>query len=208
MERKLASVQRVLAIEPIPNADAIEVARINGWQCVAKKNEFQVGDLGVFLEIDSVPPDTKTFDFLWQPKAKSDSEEAPAKIEQPSNFRIRTMKLRGVLSQGLLLPLNQFSFSEVQEGDDVTKTLDVTKYEPPIPLGMGDFRAMFPGFVPKTDEMRVQSVPQVLDELRGLPYVMTLKCDGTSSTFCIDPRDNEFHVCGRNFSLRDGENFY
>ncbi|HVF85051.1 MAG TPA: RNA ligase (ATP) [Abditibacteriaceae bacterium] len=208
MERKLASIQRVLAIEPIPNADAIELARINGWQCVVKKNEFQVGSLGVFLEIDSVPPDTQTFDFLWQPKPK-EGEPLPDKIERPASFRIRTMKLRGMLSQGLLLPLNQFGLNEASEGDDVTETLSVTKYDPPLPFARDELRAMFPGYVPKTDEMRVQSVPQVLDEMRGLPYVMTLKCDGTSSTFCIHPRDwNEFHVCGRNYSLKDGDNFY
>lgn len=70
MERKLASIQRVLRIEPIIGADAIELARINGWQCVTKKGEFAVGDLGVFLEIDSVPPDTATFRFLWTRKPR------------------------------------------------------------------------------------------------------------------------------------------
>ena len=201
MERKLASIQRVLAIEPIENADAIELARINGWQCVVKKGEFAPGDLGVFLEIDAVPPDSEVFRFLWLPKSGEH-------IERPAKFRIRTMKLRGVLSQGLLLPLNQFTFDGVAEGADVTELLGVGKYEPPVPQGMGDFRAHFPAFIPKTDEMRVQSVPGVLDELRGLPYVATLKYDGTSATFCIDPRDGEFHACGRNISLKEGNNLY
>ncbi len=118
------------------------------------------------------------------------------------------MKLRGVLSQGLLLPLDGFALGKVGEGDDVTALLGVEKYEPPIPLDMGDFRAHFPAFLPKTDEMRVQSVPNVLEELRGLPYVATLKYDGSSATFCIDPRDGEFHACSRNLSIKDGENFY
>jgi RNA ligase (TIGR02306 family) len=201
VERKLASIQRVLAIEPIANADAIELARINGWQCVVKKGEFAPGDLGVFLEIDSIPPDNEVFRFLWMPKSGE-------QIERPAKFRIRTMKLRGALSQGLLLPLSSFELEKASEGDDVTQPLGVEKYEPPAPVGMGDFRANFPGFIPKTDEMRVQSVPEVLDELRGLPYVATLKYDGTSSTFVIDPRTNEFHACGRNLSLQDGENIY
>lgn len=207
MKRKLASIQRVVRIEPIVNADAIEVARINGWQCVTKKGEFSAGDLGVFLEIDSIPPDTENFNFLWQPRAK-DGEDALSVAARPASFRIRTMKLRGVLSQGLLLPLSQFSFGAVQEGDDVTQLLGVEKYEPPIPQGMGEYRAQFPHFIPKTDEARVQSEPRVLDELRGLPYVATLKVDGTSATFCIDPRDDSFHACSRNFSLLDGQNFY
>jgi RNA ligase (TIGR02306 family) len=96
----------------------------------------------------------------------------------------------------------------VSEGDDVTELLGVTKYEPPAPPNMGGFRANFPGFIPKTDEMRIQSVPEIVDELKGLPYVITLKYDGTSSTFCIDPRDGEFHACGRNFSLEAGSNYY
>jgi RNA ligase (TIGR02306 family) len=142
------------------------------------------------------------FQFLWRPKDGS-------AIERPAKFRIRTMKLRGVLSQGLLLPIEAFEgLHDVSEGDDVTQRLGVEKYEPPAPQGMGDFRAAFPGWLRKTDEMRVQSVPEVLDELRGLPYVATLKYDGTSATFGINPRGDEFHVCGRNFSLLDGDNFY
>ena len=207
MERKLASIQRVLQIELIAGADAIELARINGWQCVTKKGEFCIGDLGVFLEIDAVPPDREPFRFLWARKLK-EGEIAPETSERPGNFRLRTMKLRGALSQGLLLPLSSFNLGNVGEGDDVTERLEITKYEPPIPLGMGDFRAHFPAFLPKTDEMRVQSVPAVLDEMRGLPYVATLKCDGSSATFCIDPRDDEFHACSRNLSVKDGDNFY
>jgi RNA ligase (TIGR02306 family) len=106
------------------------------------------------------------------------------------------------------LPLASFALENAREGDDVTQLLGVEKYEPPAPVGMGDFRASFPGFIPKTDEMRVQSVPEVLDELQGLPYAATLKYDGTSSTFVIDPHSQEFHACGRNFSLQDSENIY
>jgi len=207
MERKLASIQKVLAIEPIENADAIELARINGWQCVVKKGEFVEGDLGLFLEIDSVPPDIEAFRFLWARKPK-EGEDVAAELERPGKFRVRTMKLRGMLSQGVLMPLGTFDFGAVAVEDDMTGVLGVTKYEPPVPSGLGDYRALFPAFISKTDEMRVQSVPQVLDELRGLPYVASLKCDGTSSTFCIDPRTDEFHACGRNFSVIEGDSVY
>lgn len=202
MERKLASIQRVLRIEPILKAFAIEVARINGWQCVVKKGQFAVGDEGVFLEIDSVPPDNETFQFLWQSKPK-DGEEAQI-TPRPNDFRVRTAKLRGALSQGLLLPLSTFDLGDVSEGDDVTEALGITKFEPPVPTGIG--RGAFPNFISKTDEMRVQSVPQLLDEIHGLPYVATLKYDGSSATFCIDPRDGEFHACSRNMSVLEGEN--
>ncbi|BCM90150.1 hypothetical protein IAD21_02001 [Abditibacteriota bacterium] len=206
MLRKLASVQRVLSLEPIPNADAIELARINGWQCIVKKEEFEVGDLGVFFEIDSIPPDIPEFAFLWISRNAIPGEP----IVRPAKFRLRTMKMRGALSQGLLMPLSLFALSEVGEGDDLTEALGVEKYEPPVSVFMGQniARGPFPAWLPKTDEMRVQSVPEVLDELRGLPYLCTLKCDGTSATYTRSPFDGEFHVCSRNLSLLDGDTVY
>lgn len=204
MKRKLASVQRVVAVHPIPGADAIEAVTIQGWQCVVKKGAFGVGDRGVYLEIDAVPPDTAAFRFLWTAKGSPEIEGA-----RPASYRIKTMTLRKTLSQGLLLPLADVGLDpSLSEGEDVTAALGVGKYEPPLPAAGGDARCAFPGILPKTDEMRVQSVPAVLDELRGKPYVATLKCDGTSSTFLIDPDDGTFHVCGRNWSLREGENLY
>ena len=206
MQRKLASVQQVLAIDPIPNADAIELVRINGWQCVTKKGEFHVGSLGVFFEIDAIPPDRELFRFLWTPKTVTDTDLPPPR---PEKFRIRTLRLRGALSQGLFMPLSTFpEIGDVQEGDDLTEVLGVGKYEPPPPSGMGDWRGPFPPMVPKTDEMRIQSIPAVLEELHGLPYAITMKYDGTSATFVIDPRTGEFHAASRNQSIRDGENAY
>jgi RNA ligase (TIGR02306 family) len=207
MERKLASIQEVIAIEPIPNADAIELVRINGWQCVTKKNEFRPGDLGVYFEIDAIPPDDERFRFLWTPKSAQPGDEP---TPRPEKFRIRTLRLRGALSQGLFMPLSLFPEigTTATEGEDVTALLQVGKYEPPAPTGMGDWRGPFPAMVPKTDEMRVQSVPAVLEELAGKPYAITLKYDGTSATFAIDPRTGEFHAASRNQSIKDGSNLY
>ena len=186
----------MLALYPIPNADAIELAQINGWQCVVKKGEFQVGDLGVYFEIDAVPPDRPMFDFLWK-----------GQPQRPESLRIRTMRLRGALSQGLLMPLGTFpELTSVVEGADLTADLGVHKYEPPAPEGMEDYRGPFPSLVSKTDETRVQSFPQLIDELRGKPYVATLKCDGTSGTFCM--WEHEFHACGHNHSIAYGDNIY
>jgi RNA ligase (TIGR02306 family) len=204
MIRKLASVQRVLEVVPIVGADAIEAVRINGWQCVVKKGAFSVGDRGVFFEIDAVPPDLPAYRFLWTPKAA-----APAEGTRPASYRIRTMTLRKCLSQGLFLTLAEAGVEgAVDDGDDLTERLGVGKYEPPMPHKAGELRGPFPSRVPKTDEMRVQSAPAVLDELRGLPYVITLKCDGTSATYLIDPYDDTFHACGRNWSMAEGDNVY
>ncbi|MFT3713067.1 MAG: RNA ligase (ATP) [Archangium sp.] len=200
MKRALASIARIAELSPIAGADRIELARVAGWQCVVKKGEFKLGELAVYLEIDSVPPERDAFSWLWQPKGQSG-------VKRPDTFRIRTLRLRGTLSQGLLMPLTQAGISaDVKEGDDVTATLDITKYEPPAPSGMGEWRAGFPSLVPKTDEMRVQAVPQVLEELKGQPFLATVKMDGTSSTFVMI--DGELHACGRNHSILEGENLY
>ena len=202
MKRKLASIQTVLAIETIANADAIELARIQGWQCVVKKGEFKVGDTGVFFEIDAVPPDESRFQFLWRPK-----DGTP--IAQPASFRLRTLRLRGVLSQGLLLPLKQFPElpAAIASGEDVTELLRISKWEPQLPLNDEVDGPFLPG-IPKTDEMRVQSVPEVIVEITGRPYVITVKCDGTSATFGINRQTGAFTVCGRNWSIKRGNNAY
>jgi RNA ligase (TIGR02306 family) len=199
MNRKLASVQRVKQLSPIAKADRIEVAQVAGWQCVVKKGEVRVGELAAYFEIDAVPPDSALFSWLWQPKT--------GPISRPASFRIRTMTMRGALSQGLLMPLAALGLGEdLTEGADLTGLLGVTKYEPPAPSGMGEWRGPFPSAIPKTDEMRVQAVPGVLEELRGKPYVATVKLDGTSATFAII--DGALHVCGRNHSILEGENLY
>jgi RNA ligase (TIGR02306 family) len=204
VNRKLASVQRVLEIVPIAGADAIVAAKINGWQCVVKKGTFAPGDRGVFFEIDAVPPDAPAYRFLWTAKGA-----APVAGARPPKARIRTMTLRGCLSQGLLLPLAEAGVpADTADGTDVTALLGVGKYEPALPPGADDLRAPFPWSIPKTDEMRVQSAPAVLDELRGKPYAATLKYDGTSATYLIDPDDGTFHACGRNWSIREGDSVY
>jgi len=194
--RKLASIQRVLNLIPIPDADAIELAQINGWQCVVRKGSFPIGSLGVYLEIDAVPPERPMFDFLLKGQARTKS------------FRIRTMRLRGALSQGLLMPLSDFpEVAGLEDGTDCTELLGVTKYEPPPPDGMGDYGGPFHPLIHKTDEIRLQSMPSLLEELRGLAYCIVEKCDGTSSTLTAD-EDGTFHVYGRNHEIAESDNIF
>ena len=94
MERKLVTVQKILDLQPIPGADAIEVAQVLGWKCVVKKGEFKVGDICAYFEIDSLLPVEPWTDFLRK------GDHRP--------FRLRTIKLRGVQSQGLALPMSHF----------------------------------------------------------------------------------------------------
>ncbi len=187
--RKLVSVQKIMAVAPIPGADNIEVATVLGWQCVVKKSDaFQPGQLVCYAEVDSLFPREPQYEFL-----------------KSSNYRLKTARLRGQISQGLVLPLSVLPGStEVQEGDDVTERLGVVKYEAPIPVELqGEVSGAFPGYIHKTDEPRIQSFPGILDELRGVHCYISLKIDGTSSTFAH--RDGEFTVAGHNWPYRESE---
>ena len=97
--RKLASTQTVNAAEPIPNADAIERVRVLGWWVVVKKGEVRPGDKVVYCEIDSLLPERPEFEFLRASSFK------PAHDDIPAGFRIKTVKLRGQVSQGICFPL-------------------------------------------------------------------------------------------------------
>lgn len=210
--RKLASIQRVISVSPIEGADRIECLKVLGWTLVSGKGNFKQGDLCVFLEIDSVPPDTPAFDFLWQPSPKVDENGAPItqpKIARPDNFKLRSKRLRGVLSQGLALPLSILPDGVTPtEGLDVTEALQITKWEPSVQSSAREVAGAFPTHLfPKTDETRVQAVPEILDELRGVECYMAVKMDGQSLTFARyhdSVNDTDVHtVCMRNFALRD-----
>ncbi len=188
--RKLASIQKIRALEPIKDADAIEKATVLGWQLVVKKNEFKVGDLCVYCEIDSLFPDKPEFEFL-----------------KPRGMRIRTIRLRGQISQGICFPLSILSSEfEIEENIDCTDVLEITKYEPPIPACLnGKVKGAFPSFIPKTDETRVQVLQGLLDVCKNEKCVVTEKLDGSSVTYFIN--NNEFGVCSRNLELlEDTEN--
>ena len=184
--RQLASIQRVKALAPIEGADAILRATVLGWQLVVKKGEFDVGDLGVYVEIDARLPDRPEFEFL-----------------RPRGMRIRTIRLRGQISQGILFPLDILPpGTPIAEGLDVTEALGVVKYEPPIdPSLAGVAKGPFPSFLPKTDETRVQVLQDVLDAFAGTPCAVTEKLDGSSTTYFA--HDGAFGVCSRNLELLD-----
>ena len=190
--RTLASVQRITAIDPIPDADAIEVARVLGWDVVVKKGDYKAGDLAVYMEIDSVPPDEPQYRFLWK-----NAEQ------RPNNYRIKTVKKRGQISQGILFPLSVVAGRDVWVDRDVTEFLNITKYEAPLPRGSDDIEGQFFDGVPKTDEERVQSATGAkhLASLRGRPYYITVKCDGSSMTVAM--HEEQVKVASRNYRLAD-----
>ncbi|MCE3228898.1 MAG: hypothetical protein K0S32_3449 [Bacteroidetes bacterium] len=186
--RKLASIQKIKNIESIEGADAIEKATVLGWQLVIRKGEFKVGDLCVYCEIDCVMPDKPEFEFV---RARSN--------------RIKTVRLRGQISQGICFPLNILpEGTQIEEDMDVTEIIGVTKYEPPIPANLaGAVKGNFPSFMPKTDETRIQVLQKVLDKNVGLSCYVAEKLDGSSATFYI--KDGKFGVCTRNLELEYNE---
>jgi RNA ligase (TIGR02306 family) len=186
--RKLASIQRIKALDPIEGADAIEKATVLGWQLVVKKGEYKVGDLAVYCEIDSIMPDRPEFEFL-----------------KPRGMRVRTIRLRGQVSQGICFPLSVLPKDfKIEEDADCTQVLGIEKFEPPIPACLsGISKGKFPSFIPKTDETRVQVLQDVLDKYKGEKCYVTEKIDGSSVTYYIN--NGEFGVCSRNLELVEDE---
>jgi RNA ligase (TIGR02306 family) len=126
--RKLASIQTVTLTEPIPNADAIERVKILGWWVVAKKGEFRPGDRVVYCEIDSLMPERSEFEFLRTSCFKPAIVEGDVVIQR-AGFRIKTIKLRGQVSQGICFPMSILPADGPTEiGDDVTESLGIIKY--------------------------------------------------------------------------------
>lgn len=195
--RKLASIQEVTSIDPIPKADAIERLRILGWSVVARKGAFQVGDRVIYCEIDSLLPERPEFEHLRSSSFKPELVEA-GEVVQPAGFRIKTVKLRGQVSQGICFPVSLLAEDQQLEiGQDVSAEMGIIKYEQPVPAGMGGaVKGAFPGFLPKTDEIRIQTAEHLLDEYAGMTFEMTEKLDGTSYTAFL--HDNEFGICSRN----------
>lgn len=219
--RKLAHVERIVDIKPIPNADKIEVATVLGWQVVIKKGEFSSGEQVVYIEIDSrVPDDIPYFSFL-----------------KDRNYKVKSIKLRKQVSQGLIVPMSLLPEGEYQDGDDVTDILRIKKIEdnyvqPKVPkevqlkqrhkkltqnkvfqwfMKYAWFRSIafkvlipkkkkknWPEWIIKTDEERVQNMPWVLENKR--PFSVTEKLDGTSATYSLhkEGRKWKMYVCSRN----------
>ena len=193
-DRKLASVVKIVEIQPIPGADAIVVATVKGWKVVVKVNEYKVGDLAVYYEIDSFLPIRPQFEFLRKSSYK--------RMGSSEGFRLKTIRLRGQISQGLLTPIPE-GISNPREGDDLTEALDIVKYEPPIPAQLaGKIKGTFPSFIPKTDEIRIQNFEsEVGFSPVGERAYVTEKLDGTSFTCYFN--NGVFGVCGRNWELSE-----
>ena len=196
--RKMASIRRIDDIVPIEGADAIECAVLGGWKVVVKKGEFTVGNLAVYCEIDAWIP-TELAPFLSKGKE-------PREFEGIKGERLRTVKLRGQLSQGLLLPLEPTCAnieSELFEGLDVSVPLNIVKWEAPVNAQLaGQVKGNFPSSIPKTDQERVQNLTKEIKAAfsNNLLFELTEKLEGSSMTCYLI--EQEFGVCSRNLDLK------
>lgn len=217
MDRKLSHVEKVVAVNPIENADNIVCVQTLGWFCVAKKiDNIKVGDYVNYIEIDSITPMTPFFTFMAERK-----------------YRVRTIKLRKQISQGLVISYDNFLqiLKELgkekekykwEEGFDTTELLNITKYESPSDKEQNFtpkknhnpiikfltrfswYRKLFktksksfPNWISKTDEERIQNIPQILLNTDNDWYV-TEKLDGQSATYWyIHKFIPEFGICSR-----------
>lgn len=209
IQRKLATVRRIESIDSIEGADNIVVASVDGWKVVVKKGEFKAGDLAVYFEIDSLLPMEPEFEFL--------KASCYRKTAEQEGYKLRTIKLRGQVSSGLLIPIDIAHIillrkipnliGELDEGMDITEFLGVEKWIENIPVELsGDVVGKFPSFVPKTDEERVQNLKKEFYQWRNEHmFSVSEKLDGTSFTCFISPDWNEFGVCSRNWQLKETE---
>lgn len=208
--RKLVTVRKVSNIIPIPNADLIEILKIDGWQCVSKKGEFKVGDYCVYFEIDSFLPEVERFEFL----RKSCYREWKDGKEEYKGFRLKTIKLRGEISQGLALPISILSEKMQKEETlntlyekriDIASQLNVIKYDPPLPINLcAEPKGLFPSFLEKTDQERIQNVwEEYKEKYNDLEFEVTLKMNGTSFTAYL--YEGKYGICSRNLELKTGD---
>jgi RNA ligase (TIGR02306 family) len=202
--RKLATIRKIDALDPIEGADKIEVATVGGWKVVAQKGLYNVGDLAVYFEIDSWIPETIA-PFLVKGK------EARV-FEGVAGERLRTIKLRGQISQGLLMPLAEIMKLEdsatlyIEEGVDVTDFLNIKKWEKAIPAQLaGVCKGNFPTVIPKTDQERAQNIVNAIVSANesGMKFEITEKLEGSSMT--VYRIKGEFGVCSRNMDLKETE---
>jgi RNA ligase (TIGR02306 family) len=202
--RKLVTIARVVKVENIPGADAIDVATVRGWMVVVKKGDFNAGDLGVFMEVDSfLPANDERYKFLVKTNYKEMADGS-------KGIRLKSIKMRGQISQGLLMPLSQFpEIADPKEDDDVTELLNVKLYEAPIPAHLGgESRGNFPIYFRKTGEERIQNMLKFIDTYKDVEFIVTTKINGSSfsASYCNNESyKDDFNVCSHNICLLETE---
>ena len=200
MSRKLATIKKIEGIEEIPASDFLCSYVIGGWRVVDKIGKYVIGELVIMVEIDS-----------WVPHALApfltEEGKEPKVYNNVPGQRLRTKKLRGVISQGLILDTSVLDHveSELMEGLDVSAPLGVQKWEPPAEFLAANAKGNFPAFIPKTDQERIQNIKRSFEDYQrnGNSFEVTEKLHGSSMTVYIN--EGQIGVCSRNLDLKEDE---
>jgi len=207
--RAMATIRRIDSVDPIEGADRIEVARVGGWSVVVGKGEYEAGDYAMYFEIDTfLPIDDERFSFLAPRGIRKmvwDGEEREGHV-------LRTAKMRGVYSQGLLMKPDLWGINpEVlpklcDERINMSGQIGVWEWYKPLPSS--DFIGRYDPYVaPRTDAVRIQNIDKVTwDIVKKTDYFCSVKVDGTSTTMLWDERVNRFRGFSHNneFDLTTG----
>ena len=182
---KLASFEKITQLIPHPNADRLDLVKILGFQCVTQKGLYKEGDEVIFVQPDTILPDSE-----WAVEYKKYSPK-----------RIKAIKLRGEFSEGVIIPLslvNEF-FKEIPIiGQDCSHELGIIKYDPPVPQDL-DAIGFLPYGIGQTDEERWENIENIpFGEIVDL----TLKVDGQSCTYYYNVNEKKFGVCGRKLEFK------
>ena len=207
--RNLVTVRRVAEIKPIEGADAIELAIIDGWQTVIKKGELHPGEYCLYFEIDSFLPVKPEFEFLRKSSYKKYEDGT-------EGFRLKTVRLRGQISQGLALPFTGEILHTLMKiagpgarfddfmGKDLSELYGVTKWEPADGAVLsGDAKGLFPSHSRKSDQERIQNLSRYFELYADEEFEGSIKLDGSSMTVFFHRGD--FGVCSRNLELKEDE---
>lgn len=179
-------VAKIFSVEKHPNADTLDIVKVLGYNCVDKKGNWKAGDLAVYVPIDSlIDTERPEFRFL---KKNGDGKW----------HRLRTVRLRGVISQGILLKAPEGTTI----GDNAAEFFGVEKYEPPEESCSNDVLGPFPGHLPKTDIERWQNYPDAFDGI-DFDFIATEKVEGSSCTAYL--KDGHFGVCSRNMEIKESD---
>ena len=178
----LAYIREVVEISPIQNAENIEVVKVMDWKVVTRKGELSIGDKVVYFEIDTMLPISNSKFAFLEPRGCKE-------IDGQKYHRLKTIKLRGQISQGLIIKACELKLEDKKVGTDVTSELNLKKYEienskNPSCRTIRPY-GCFPTHIgfDKTDETRIQNAGYYIDQWKGKKVIATVKMDGTSSTY-------------------------
>jgi len=206
-DRELVKLVTIDSVRPVEGSDNLELCRVGGWSVVSQKGLYKAGDKAWYHEIDSLLPlDNPAYEFLGARGIKE--------VDGKKYHRLKTVKLRGQISQGLLVPHKELYVPSMCNDHSWFKTpteyLGVLKYDDVVTVNAGnsDTAGSFPSkYGQKTDSERIQNLTAYWDEIKKLDWYPSEKVDGCSlSVFCDE--SGKLRVCSRNWEIKEGNNVF